>query len=109
MGRKGFDEYQGKQLKDLENVQDELLSLYEILVRLTKIIHDAEVGLHPIVRNGGFKRAIFPPGAIPKMPTEAGYDKLFGFLAHVKKKAAANANRMSNGTIIVPDDHAPGV
>eukprot|EP00746_Dinoflagellata_sp_MGD_P106862 gnl/MRDRNA2_/MRDRNA2_44795_c0_seq1.p1 gnl/MRDRNA2_/MRDRNA2_44795_c0~~gnl/MRDRNA2_/MRDRNA2_44795_c0_seq1.p1 ORF type:complete len:974 (-),score=212.73 gnl/MRDRNA2_/MRDRNA2_44795_c0_seq1:228-3149(-) len=107
--KKGFEEYHGKQRKELENIQDELLSLYETLARLSKIIHDAEVGLHPIVRNGGFKRAIFPPGAIPRMPSEEGYEKLFGFLADVKKKATAQANRMSNGTMILPDDHEPNM
>lgn len=105
--RKGFEEYQGKHTQELCTVQDELLALYEILAKLTRIIHDAEVGLHPIVRNGGYKRAIFPPGAIPKMPTEAGYEKLFGFVAHAQKKAATYANRMANGNMIIPDDHEP--
>jgi len=100
---KAFEEYHVKQLKELERNQDELLALYEILSRQTRIIHDAEVGLHPMVRLGGFKRAIFPPNAIPKMPTEANYDRLFAVLADVKNKATAKAKRMSNNAMVIPD------
>merc|ERR1711865_1166036 len=72
--------------------QSELLSLYDLIIKFTKLTADIEDGKHPFVYRDGLKEVVLAAGARPALPSLDTYPHLFSAIAKDEEEKALSVS-----------------
>ncbi len=82
-----FKRHQREKGRELKEYQNELLAMFQLTGRLTRIIEDMESGVYPHGYHSGIRSVIIPQGVKPRPPTKEKFRKLFQLFGESNAKA----------------------